>query len=62
MKKPLWENAPIWANYTAMDDNGDWFWYENEPELDNGYWVATGKYEHACVYSIGWKESLEPRP
>jgi hypothetical protein len=44
-----------------MDDNGDWFWYENEPELDNGYWVADGKYEHSCVYSLGWKESLESR-
>jgi len=60
--KPSWENAPLWANYTAMDDNGEWFWYENETELDDGYWITIGKYENACVYSLGWKESLEPRP
>lgn len=26
--KPSWDTAPEWANYLAMDGNGEWFWYE----------------------------------
>ena len=38
--KPKW---PEWARFRAMDDNGDWYFYENEPVLDCGVWTANGR-------------------
>jgi hypothetical protein len=49
---------PEWASYLAMDGNGDWFFYENEPrpnrqkevwEVDGGTVVYADK---------GWGKSL----
>lgn len=31
MNKPSWDSAPEWANYLAMDEDGTWWWYQNEP-------------------------------
>jgi len=30
-----WSIAPSWANYWAMDDDGEAFWYENRPTCDH---------------------------
>lgn len=32
MNKPDWKDAPEWANWLAMDSDGIWWWYENEPK------------------------------
>lgn len=32
--KPDWKDAPEWAQWVAMDADGDWWWYENKPEFD----------------------------
>lgn len=39
---PNWDEAPKWATYAAMDDDGDWYWYETRPCLDSilGEWDA----------------------
>lgn len=29
--KPDWKDAPEWANWLAMDEDGYWYWYELEP-------------------------------
>lgn len=60
MTKPEWVSAPEWANYIAMDRDGQWFWFENEPKVDlverifrpNG-----GRSEKA----YHWTESTERR-
>lgn len=31
---PDWSKAPEWATYAAMDDDGDWYWYETRPCFD----------------------------
>lgn len=31
MSKPSWDDAPEWANWLAMDADGTWFWFEDEP-------------------------------
>lgn len=31
MDKPSWDNAPEWAKYLAMDEDGSWFWYQYQP-------------------------------
>lgn len=30
--KPDWKDAPEWATHLAMDDDGTWHWFANEPE------------------------------
>lgn len=60
MIKPEWSNAPEWANYMAMDQSGKWFWFENEPKLDEaeGIWRPNmGKNTPA----LHWTETTERR-
>lgn len=65
--KPDWENAPFWANYLAMDMDGSWYWYENEPSIedafdDEGWSFNKGNIELVEQDYSDWKESLERRP
>lgn len=32
---PDWNEAPEWATYAAMDNDGDWYWYETRPCLNS---------------------------
>lgn len=60
--KPNWKDAPSWSNFVAQDENGDWWWYEYEPIIEDGNWDRSeGRYTKAFS-SGGWKESLEARP
>jgi len=36
--KPSWKDAPEWANWLAMDDDGEWVWFYDKPELAFGLW------------------------
>jgi hypothetical protein len=58
-------NWPDWANYIAMDKNGDWWFYELEPECESGEWIDynMGKMLHADAerYEL-FRNSLTPRP
>ncbi len=60
--KPSWNNAPDWANYLAQDDDGNWHWYESEPNWSeaDAEWLTFGKYELAPV-KIG-NGTMERRP
>jgi len=31
---PDWDQAPSWATFTAMDDDGNWYWFETRPTFD----------------------------
>ena len=42
MNKPNWKYAPKWANYVALDIDGDWSWFQNEPEYSDGVWNTEG--------------------
>lgn len=60
--KPDWKNAPEWANYLAMDSDGDWLWYKHEPIKKVSYWVVA---KGPCAYagtSQYWRETKEARP
>lgn len=63
MNKPDWGDAPDWAQYLAMDEDGEWYWYEDEPSKRggeiNGYWHSTEKHKIATIY---WQDTLEARP
>ena len=60
IEKPNWNSAPEWANYLAQDENGDWYWYEDQPEAGYNQWYTrSGRSREAAV---DWKTSLETRP
>ena len=61
--KPSWNEAPEWANFLAMNQNGDWIWYEYEPNPRFGVWWISreGRYEMAYEAPKNWSESLEVR-
>ena len=41
---PDWSQAPKWANYYAIDDDGQCFWYENEPvRRGNDFYPSSGR-------------------
>lgn len=61
MNKPSWNNAPEWANFLAMDEDGTWNWYENEPAAIRqgiNYWATMG----GQAQEAGWEATLEGRP
>lgn len=68
--KPDWKDAPEWATYCAMDDNGSWWWYENKPpEFENGFWFKgvglaslASKCEVEKIFSEISRNSLTPNP
>lgn len=62
-----WEDAPDWAKYTAIDRNGDSYWYERKPFLRFADWSAIAGYHckisnYAPPEKFNWKESLQKRP
>lgn len=59
--KPDWKGAPKWANWLAMDKNGEWYWYKNKPEAEARRWCSDTTYER--IYALpGWQDTLEERP
>ena len=48
--KPSWDEAPVWANWLAMDRDWQWNWYEQEPEWTTWYWDG---YARKKVASVG---------
>ena len=41
--KPSWKDAPEWAQWLAMDEDDEWYWFEREPVMGrNGIWRADG--------------------
>ena len=64
MCKPSWDDAPEWANYMAMDECGEWWWYECEPIEMNGYWTSSNGNRMSTNLApyLPWRESSERRP
>lgn len=41
-----WTQAPEWANFAAMDSDGEWWWYQKEPVKDiDGDYISNGRYK-----------------
>jgi hypothetical protein len=63
--KPDWKDAPEWAKFLAMDRNGEWHWYECEPNPDSyeDQWMTAERYSLASTTILAeWESTLEPRP
>jgi hypothetical protein len=60
--KPDWKAAPAWANYLAMDEDGEWYWYEEKPTIEqNDLWHTGGRHQIA-LYPPNWRDTLEEKP
>lgn len=58
--KPNWQDAPEWANYLAMNNDGAWYWFEFEPKAGGYIWSRfDGRRQRA---RFDWRDSLEERP
>lgn len=69
LNKPNWKDAPSWGNWLAMDGNGLWIWYENEPFINNNLdiWDTVTGYNNdkdktASAIIDNWRNTLEKRP
>lgn len=67
--RPKWSDAPEYANWLAMDKDGNWNWYSHKPykEKNHDRWnyrQATGQHGLAThpKDSTEWETSLEKRP
>jgi hypothetical protein len=67
--KPSWTDAPEWARYLAMDENGEWFWFDREPTLNETpvwgalRWDILGGEGHVQAAIVpGWRDTLDSRP
>lgn len=36
--EPDWALAPDWAQWFAIDSNGDMYWYDDEPKIVDDVW------------------------
>ena len=57
--QPDWSQAPEWAQWVAMERDGEWNWYECEPTMsDEGQWQhAEGK-----ATRVHLRPACHPRP
>lgn len=67
-----WNQAPVWAKWAAQDASGQWFFYEDEPIAEDGYFTVAGPesgtppgrldvFAHP-IHPIHWRSSLTRRP
>lgn len=59
-----WSNAPNWASYAAMDENGLWHWYENKPKPGSdslGLWISIMGKHKRIRFENQWKATLKKR-
>ena len=67
MGPPPWSEAPEWAHWRAMDEDGDWYFYRARPELSDIHWRERSQARPSPDYvgdsrGRGWVETLESRP
>lgn len=62
MNKPQWVNAPEWAEYLAMDEDGEWYWYEFEPYQMLDCWANSGRMQFAGSQEVSWIQTKERHP
>jgi hypothetical protein len=64
--KPQWADLPGWVNWIAMDFDGLWCAYAEEPlSSEAGYWYSpalAGDIDEVKGSGEWWFNSLEARP
>jgi hypothetical protein len=61
---PDWSAAPDWAQWWAVDESGDAYWYKGAPNCEDVQWWAVGIAEAGSVDLAGtnWRTTLRQRP
>ncbi len=61
--KPSWKDAPDWAQWLAMDEDGQWHWYSDKPYYSDSWcmWNTEKQYEK-CNDVVSWERTLQERP
>jgi hypothetical protein len=61
-----WDKAPEWAQWAAMDESRQWYWYEDNPIIDERYlaWQISSSDHEPFDFPpcTNWKESKRKRP
>lgn len=61
-----WDKAPEWAQWAAMDGDGEWWWYKYDPHCGVRQWntsLTNGAFEQFSFPPCSnWKESKRKRP
>lgn len=65
--KPIWNDAPQWARWLAMDATGRWWWYAEKPRRGFGDswrnpWGTRVQEAGFTPGRTGWSATLEQRP
>ena len=67
----VWDSAPSWAKWLAMDKNGKWFWYSHKPDCGHQQWwhpvipmanPVHARFEDCPIGCDNWETSLVERP
>ena len=67
MEQEVFKNAPDWAQWFAIDANGDGFWHQEKPVIDGNEWVmpegyySVGFFGRFDLNGIDWRETLIER-
>lgn len=60
------EDCPAWAKWVAVDEDGEAFYYESEPEINDGIWINSSGANVAMISdgydNSDYKHSLIKRP
>lgn len=58
-----WTQAPPWARYAAMDQNGTWMWYAEKPTARRHSWSAhSPNFVSFNPCPVHWTQTLTERP
>ena len=60
-KTNSWKDAPDWANFIAIDDDGCITWFENRPSHNDSFWYPDGG-RYGTESLDGWQSTLQERP
>lgn len=67
INEPDDEDAPEWARWKAQDADGDWFWFQFEPERGSDQWGFDCGLDSHCFANDGeypaghdWRKTLKP--
>lgn len=62
--KPIWNDAPTWAQWLAQDSSGCWAWHGIKPTASNTCWESPRvQFPGSVGEVIGlWIDTLEKRP
>lgn len=61
---PSWLLSPDWANWRALEEDGDWRWHSEKPKQYQFGWGSDDRRDYAGAVTdpTHWRDSLSQRP